>query len=140
MSGSEIEYIPQSGVGIASYQTTEQKAEAASVFVRWLTEGKRNLDFAVQTGYMPVCTDAYQEIKSYEYPNDAYASLFDAIFTMHEKYTAVSRPDFDGYYAKTNTLYDGLRQMQGALADRADAGEDAKTLAEETWEFFKSIE
>ena len=140
MSGSEIEYIPQSGVGIASYQTTEQKAEAASVFVRWLTEGKRNLDFAVQTGYMPVCTDAYQEIKSYEYPNDAYASLFDAIFTMHEKYTAVSRPDFDGYYAKTNTLYDGLRQMQGVLADRADAGEDAKTLAEETWEFFKSIE
>ena len=121
MSGSEIEYIPQSGVGIASYQTTEQKAEAASVFVRWLTEGKRNLDFAVQTGYMPVCTDAYQEIKSYEYPNDAYASLFDAIFTMHEKYTAVSRPDFDGYYAKTNTLYDGLRQMQGVLADRADA-------------------
>ena len=89
---------------------------------------------------MPVCTDAYQEIKSYEYPNDAYASLFDAIFTMREKYTAVSRPDFDGYYAKTNTLYDGLRQMQGALADRADAGEDAKTLAEETWEFFKSIE
>ena len=59
---------------------------------------------------------------------------------MREKYTAVSRPDFDGYYAKTNTLYDGLRQMQGALADRADAGEDAKTLAEETWEFFKSIE
>ena len=59
---------------------------------------------------------------------------------MHEKYTAVSRPDFDGFYGRTNTLYDGLRQMQGELAKRSDAGEDAKALAEETWEFFKTIQ
>ena len=140
MSGGEVEYIPQSGVGMASLKTTEQKAEAAAEFVRWFTEAERNLDFVVQTGYMPVCIDAYDKIEDYEYPNDAYASLFDAIRTMHEKYTAVSRPDFDGFYGKTNTLYDGLRQMQGALADRADAGEDAKALAEETWEFFKTIQ
>jgi hypothetical protein len=30
--------------------------------------------------------------------------------------------------------------MQGTLADRADAGEDVKVLAEETWEFFKNIQ
>jgi len=88
---------------------------------------------------MPVCVDAYKEIESYDYPNEAYKSLFDAIRVMHEKYTAISRPDFDGFYGKTNTLYDGLRAMQGDLADRCDAGEDAGTLAEETWEFFKTI-
>ena len=140
MSGADVEYIPQSGVGMAAYKTTEQKAEAAAVFVRWLTEGERNLDFAVQTGYMPVCNDAYDAIENYEYPNAAYESLFDAIRTMHEKYSAVSRSDFDGYYAKTNALYDGLRQMQGTLAQRAAAGEDLKKLTEETWDFFKSID
>jgi len=140
MSGGELEYIPQSGVGIASFKTTEQKAEAAAEFIRWFTEAKRNLDFVVQTGYMPVCIDAYDEIENYEYPSAAYESLFDTIRTMHEKYTAVSRPDFAGFYDKTNTLYDGLRQMQGELAKRSDAGEDVKALAEETWEFFKTIQ
>lgn len=140
MSGAEVEYIPQSGVGLASYKTTEQKAEAASVFVRWFTEAQRNLDFVVQTGYMPVCIEAYNEIANYEYPNSAYESLFEAIFVMHEKYTAVSRPDFSDFYAKTNALYDGLREMQPSLKERAGAGEDGKALAEETWEFFKSIQ
>ena len=59
---------------------------------------------------------------------------------MNEKYTAVSRPDFSGFYAMTDQLYAGLREMQGELAKRADAGEDAKALAEETWEFFKTIQ
>ncbi len=140
MSGGAVEYIPESGVGIASFKTTEQKAEAASVFVRWLTEGQRNLDFAVQTGYMPVCSDAYKEIESYDYPSSAYQSLFTAIQTMHERYTAVSRPDIEGFYAKTDILYEGLGQMQSALKERADNGEDVQVLAEETWEFFKSIE
>ena len=139
MSGADVEYIPQSGVGLAALKTTDQKAEAAAEFVRWFTEAERNLDFVVQTGYMPVCVDAYKEIESYDYPSEAYKSLFDAIRVMHEKYTAISRPDFDGFYGKTNTLYDGLRAMQGDLADRCDAGEDAGTLAEETWEFFKTI-
>ncbi|MBO5671364.1 MAG: extracellular solute-binding protein [Clostridia bacterium] len=140
MSGGAVEYIPESGVGIASFKTTEQKAEAASVFVRWLTEGQRNLDFAVQTGYMPVCSDAYKEIESYDYPSSAYQSLFTAIQTMHERYTAVSRPDIEGFYAKTDILYEGLGQMQSALKERADNGEDVQVLAMETWEFFKSIE
>lgn len=140
MSGGAVEYIPESGVGIASFKTTEQKAEAASVFVRWLTEGQRNLDFAVQTGYMPVCSDAYKEIESYDYPSTAYQSLFTAIQTMHEHYTAVSRPDIEGFYAKTDILYEGLGQMQSALKERADNGEDVQVLAEETWEFFKSID
>nr|MBQ4319137.1 extracellular solute-binding protein [Clostridia bacterium] len=140
MSGGEVEYIPQSGVGLAAYKTTDAKAEAAAVFVRWFTEAERNLDFVVQTGYMPVCIEAYDKIEDYNFESDAYASLFDAIRTMHEKYTAISRPDFDGFYAKTNALYGGLREMQSSLKERADNGEDVKVLAEETWEFFKTIQ
>jgi len=139
MSGGEVEYIPQSGVGLAAFRTTDQKAEAAAEFIRWFTEAERNLDFVVQTGYMPVCIDAYGKISSYEFESDAYASLYAAIETMNKKYTAVSRPDFSGFYAMTDQLYAGLREMQGTLKDRAAAGEDVLSLAEETWEFFKTI-
>jgi len=139
MSGGEVEYIPQSGVGIAAYKTTEQKAEAASVFIRWLTEAERNLDFAVATGYMPVHVDAYKSIADYDYPNEAYESLFDAIEAMQAKYTALARPDFEGHYAKTDMLYEGFREMQPSLKKRSDAGEDSKALAEELWEFFITV-
>ena len=46
--------MTQAGVGLCAYKTTDQKAEAAALFVRWLTENGRNLDFVAQTGYMPV--------------------------------------------------------------------------------------
>jgi len=140
MSGGDVEYIPQSGVGLAAFKTTDQKAEAAAEFIRWFTEAERNLNFVVQTGYMPVRVDAYEKIESYDYPNEAYKSLYDAIRVMNEKYTAIPRPDFNGFYAKTDRLYEGLRSMQSALADRCDAGENAASLAEETWEFFKTIQ
>lgn len=49
----------QVGVGLCAVKTTEQKTEAASVFAHWLVEGQRNLDFAADTGYMPVTAEAY---------------------------------------------------------------------------------
>lgn len=139
-SGDSQQYMPQTGVGLAAYTTTEQKAEAAAVFVRWLTEGQRNLDFVVSTGYMPVSNDAFAAIADYEYPNEGYASLYSAIQTMRKDYIPVVRPDFDGYYDKVNALYDWLRQMQPILRERSDNGEPAEQLANETWEFFRSIE
>ena len=139
-SGGNVEYMPQTGVGLAAYKTTDQKAEAAAEFVRWFTEGQRNLKFVAQTGYMPVQNEAYTAIDTYEFQSEAYKNLFDAIKTMRDEYTAVVRPDFDGFYDKTNALYDGLREMQKSLSDRADNGENPDTLAEETWDLFKSIQ
>ncbi len=138
-SGGAAEYMPQTGVGLAAYKT-DQKAEAAAEFVRWFTEGQRNLDFVAQTGYMPVQNDAYTAIENYTFQSDAYKNLFNAIRIMREEYTAVVRPDFDGFYTKTDALYEGLRQMQALLRERADNGEDPDILAEETWNFFKSIQ
>lgn len=138
-SGDGQQYMPQTGVGLAAYATTEQKAEAAAVFVRWLTEGERNLDFVVSTGYMPVSNDAFAAIDGYDFPDSGHESLYNAIRTMRQDYIPVVRPDFDGYYDMTNALYDGLRQMQPDLRARSDSGESADLLAEETWELFRSI-
>ncbi len=139
-TGEGEQYMPMTGVGLCAYPTTEEKAEAASVFVHWLTEGERNLDFVVETGYMPVSNDAFEAIESYgAFPDEGYASLFDAIKTMREDYTPVVRPTLDGYYDKTDALYAGLRELCPQLRERSDNGEDAWVLAMETWELFRSI-
>lgn len=138
-TGIGQEYMPQTGVGMCAYKTTEQKAEAASVFVHWFTEGNRNLEFVSQTGYMPVNNEAFDAIESYTFENDGYASLYAAIRTMKENYTPVVRPDFDNFYESTNILYTGLREMQPNLQSRANKGEDIEALAKETWNFFQSV-
>ena len=134
--------MTQAGVGLCAYKTTEQKAEAAALFVRWLTEAERNLDFVAQTGYMPVRNGAFGAIESYigfPEPAEAYQSLYAALKTMRESYVPMSEPRFEGYYDKIKVLYDSLRQMQTELPRRAAAGEDIDALAEETWELLCSI-
>ena len=134
--------MTQAGVGLCAYKTTDQKAEAAALFVRWLREAERNLDFVAQTGYMPVRNGAFDAIADYESfpePVESYRQLYAALKTMRESYIPVSEPRFDGYYGRVNSLYDGLRQLQQELPLRAAAGEDVDALAEETWELLCSI-
>ena len=134
--------MTQAGVGLCAYRTTDQKAEAAALFARWLTEPERNLSFAAQTGYMPVRSGAFDAIADYaEFPapRESYQNLYAALGAMREDFTPVSEPRFDGYYGRIGTLYDGLRQLQKELPARAAAGEDVDALAEETWELFCSI-
>ena len=123
--------MTQAGVGLCAYKTTEQKAEAAALFVRWLTEAERNLDFIAQTGYMPVRNGAFDSIESYgsfPEPAESYQSLYAALKTMREDYVPVSEPRFEGYdkflngYAKLSTkeleiceaLVSGLSTRQSA--------------------------
>jgi len=139
-SGGEKEYMPQTGVGLCAFKTTEQKAEAACEFVKWFTESKRNLDFVVSTGYMPVTNGAFEEIESYKFTDAGYESLYTAIKTMYDETIPVVRPDFEGFYDKTNELYAGLRRMQPALIARFENGESVDVLTAELWEFFCGID
>ena len=107
--------MTQAGVGLCAYKTTDQKAEAAALFVRWLTEAERNLDFVAQTGYMPVRSGAFDAIADYDNfpaPEESYRQLYAALKTMREDYSPVSEPRFEGYYGRVSVLYDGLRQLQ----------------------------
>jgi len=139
-NGTGQQFMPMTGVGLCAYKTTEQKAEAAAVFVSWLTEGQRNLDFVVETGYMPVNNQAFDAVEDYTFPDEGYASLYQAIRIMHDEYTPVVRPAFDGYYDKIDILYDGLRQLLPSLKLQAADGENVENLALQTWDFFRSIQ
>lgn len=139
-SGTGMQYMPVTGTGFAAYKTTDQKAEAAAVFLRWLTQGKRNLDFVVEAGYMPVHNSAFDAIEDYDFPSPAHEALFDAIKTMKKEYKPLIRPEVKGYYDKVEILYEGLKERCPDLKKRADAGEDPKDLAEELWDFFCSLQ
>lgn len=131
--------VTQAGVGLCAYKTTDQKAEAAAVFARWLTDADRNLDFCIETGYMPVNKTSFEKIKSYEFKSDAYKNLYSAISKVNDIATAVREPSFAGYYSKIYALYDKLRDLQKTMPERYKSGESAELLAEELWELFKGI-
>ena len=79
--------MTQAGVGLCAYKTTDQKAEAAALFVRWLTENGRNLDFVAQTGYMLVRNGAFDAIENYDKfpePTESYRQLYAALKIMQE--------------------------------------------------------
>lgn len=131
--------VTQAGVGLCAYKTTEQKAEASAVFARWLTEAERNLEFCVETGYMPVNKASFEKISSYEFKSDAYKNLYSAIDLVNKNATAVQEPSFAGYYNKIYTLYDSLRKIQKNMPERYENGENTEILADELWELLKSV-
>ena len=131
-------YATQAGVGLCAYKTTDQKAEAASVFAHWLTEGERNLSFVAETGYMPVRNDAYKALESYSFPKESYKELYSALTEIRNTQTFLREPSFVGYYNKVNTFYDELRRAQTTMPERVKNGESADALAGELWELFSS--
>lgn len=138
-TGSGEQFMPVTGTGFSAYKTTEAKAEAAAIFLRWLTEGERNLNFVVESGYMPVHNSAFDAIEGYDFPSPAHKALFSAIKTMREEYTPTIRPEFTHYYDYVEKLYPALKKLCPTLKERSDNGEDAALLAEETWSLFLEI-
>lgn len=132
--------VTQAGPGLCALKSTEQKAEAATIFARWLTEPERNLAFCVETGYMPVNKAAFDEISDYKYASNAFESLYSTINKVNETATAVREPSFAGYYDKIYSLYDALRVAQVTMPERYKNGESAEALSNELWEQFKGIQ
>ena len=132
--------VTQAGVGLCAYKTTDQKAEAAAEFVRWLTDSDRNLKFCADTGYMPVNKGSFEKINDFPFKNEAYKNLYSALDYINKNAVAVSEPSFNGYYNKVHTFYDDLRQVQKTMPERYRNGESADTLTAEIWEMFKNIQ
>lgn len=133
-AGTTTPLMPQAGVGLCAFKTTDQKAEAAAVFLRWLTEQQRNLEFAADTGYMPVSSAAFDAIADYPFEQQSYQRLYDVYNEMRLQNTPLSEPGIVGYHAKAKTLYDSLRQRQKDYPQRLADGETLEDLAEETWQ------
>ena len=131
-AGTTTPLMPQAGVGLCAFKTTDQKAEAAAVFLRWFTEQQRNLEFAADTGYMPVSSAAFDAIADYPFEQQSYQRLYDVYNEMRLQNTPLSEPGIVGYHAKAKALYDSLRQKD--YPQRLANGETLEALTEETWQ------
>ncbi len=138
VAGKEL-LVTQAGAGLCATRTTDQKAEAAGVFARWLTAPDRNLEFCVGTGYMPVTREAFARIEGYSFASEAYRRLYTTLNSVNQTATAVREPAFAGYYGRVYSLYDSLRALQKEIPQRLSGGESPQALAEETWALFRSI-
>lgn len=50
------------GAGITMTKSTPQKEYASTVFLKWFTSPKRNTEFVLNTGYLPVTKKAFKDI------------------------------------------------------------------------------
>lgn len=132
--------VTQAGVGLCARKTTEQKAEAATVFAKWLTEADRNLNFCVETGYMPVRKDAFPKIKEHAFPSKAYENLYYTLETVNASATAVREPTNINYYDNVHVLYDALKKLQTGLAGKTYTEEEVQKRAEEIWALFCAVQ
>ncbi|MDY2889116.1 MAG: extracellular solute-binding protein [Candidatus Caccosoma sp.] len=118
----------QSGVGLCAYKTTDQKAEAATIFTRWFTEKQRNVDFVLSTGYMPVRTGAFEKINENSFKSIDYKKLYSALSKTVATCTFVKEPNFDGYYSKVQTLYTEIRKIQQNLSSLYATGKTTEQI------------
>ena len=118
----------QSGVGLCAYKTTDIKTEAATVFAKWFTEERRNMDFVLSTGYMPVRTGAFDKIGDKSFKSEAYRNLYKALTTTVETCSFKQEPSLEGYYSKVYALYEKIRNIQKTLETRYEKGETCEQI------------
>ena len=137
-SDGDKKYATQAGVGLCAYKTTEQKAEAATVFAKWFLEEKRNLDFVAQTGYMPVRNGAFDKLSGYTFKNDGFKATYLAMKTTRDTCVFLSEPSVKGYFPNTYALYNGIRKLQADLKNKYDSGKTADDITEEIVGLFRN--
>ena len=92
--------VIQRGAGICTVKSTKEKEQACAEFLKWITEETNNVEFVVNTGYMPVKTKAFEQklpeaIKSLE--EDDYISLYEAYAETEKKFEFYTPPVFEKY-------------------------------------------
>ena len=135
LNGSQYaRFAADTGAQLSTLATWDGFFEMAAVFLRWFTEQQRNLEFAADTGYMPVSSAAFDAIADYPFEQQSYQRLYDVYNEMRLQNTPLSEPGIVGYHAKAKALYDSLRQRQKDYPQRLANGETLEALTEETWQ------
>lgn len=76
--------------------TDERKNLAAAVFAKWIAQKQHNLDFVTHAGYLPVTTDALNELLagSAKVDNPKYRMLYAAVGKVYDKSSFLYLPQY----------------------------------------------
>lgn len=109
-TGTQPEVVQQ-GADMAVVKGTEKEEYASVVFLEWFTEADRNIEFAIQTGYLPVKSEKNTERSIEEQLDETQTDLGKidrAVLTTAVKelttYKMYLTPEFNGSYNIRNVL------------------------------------
>lgn len=137
-------YIVQQGAGMSIVKSTEKEEYASAVFLKWFTETERNIQFSINSGYLPVKKEANDFDMIQSVSSEAGTTIDDtmkrtiatAIDEIHtcNLYTS---PAFEKSAQLRDYIGDSMQNTAAAAFEEAwgriDSGEDReKVLAEYT--------
>lgn len=112
------DYAVQQGAGMVVTEASEAEIYASVVFLKWFTETERNIEFSLQSGYLPVTKEAndIERIRPFVDENsDVWMVLEKAIDTVNNN-TLYIPPAFAGSNNFRNVLTTALNDK--SVADR----------------------
>ena len=104
----------QRGGGLGLVKSTKEKELAAAVFAKWFTAVDNNLPFAVEHGYFPVKTTAYEEFLNkddYSHDSEKHRELFNAIKRIHAECRFYLPEMFEGYVTLEKNFSDAQTEL-----------------------------
>ncbi len=93
-------YALQRGGGLMVTKSEVAKAEAAAVFLLWLTAPEQNVRFVESTGYLPVTKQAFEKefLKHLQTVEDLrIKKMLTAVVSMYREYEFFTAPNFSGF-------------------------------------------
>lgn len=111
-------YTIQQGAGMAVAKGEASKEQASAIFLKWFTDTDQNIQFATETGYLPVKTDAYEQSAIDEIlnsmDNDNIKKVYEiAVKQVIDNSTYAPVP-FDGSYNVRQLLQTSLKDIAAA--------------------------
>lgn len=91
--------VMQRGVGACTVKSTPEREKACMIFLKWLTEPERNVDFVTSLGYMPVTKEGFDYLPAAieTLTDPMYASLYEAFLRTRQDYTFYVPPQREDY-------------------------------------------
>lgn len=74
-------YIVQQGAGMSVIKSDEKREYASVIFLKWFTEEERNIEFSINSGYLPVKKDANDFEKIMEVNNKLEKGMSDIMLS-----------------------------------------------------------
>ena len=124
-------YIVQQGAGMSVIKSDPKTEYACSVFLKWFTEEDRNIEFSVNSGYLPVKKDANDIEKIISAKADIGETMKDTLSLSIDEinsYSLYTSPPFESsaevreYVANylTDTSAADYEEAWGRIADGTD--------------------
>jgi len=122
--------VIQQGAGMCVTKSTVEKERAATLFLKWFTDQKQNLNFAMSSGYLPVKSDVYQseafktalqKLNQGNATQKNVAMVYDIAFQQITTYTAYAVKPFTNNYVLRPLLLSTLTIAAESAQQAADA-------------------